>query len=183
MDFTKIDPAVLREFLKLSEARESLMEEVAAIDKQIVALSSGKLPRGPKADAAPASKLPGKRRGRKPGSKNSPKADTNGDSAPIAAKAPKAPRGPKAKSGKRGALKQQIIDLLTEAGPEGMAVRDISEKLGVKNQNVHVWFSTTGKKVAGISKVGEARYALAPEASPAPAPAPAPAPEPETAAA
>jgi hypothetical protein len=35
----------------------------------------------------------------------------------------------------------------------------------VKNQNVHVWFSTTGKKLPGMSKVGEARYAYVPPAA------------------
>ncbi len=161
MDFTKIDPALIREFLKLSETRENLMEQVAAVDSQIAALSSGKLPRGTKTAAAP--KAPGKRRGRKPGSKNAPKAATNGSSEPDAdaPKAAKKPRAPRAKGSKRGAMKEQITGLLQSAGPEGMAVKDISEKLGVKNQNVHVWFSTTGKKVEGISKVGEARYALA----------------------
>ncbi len=162
MDFTKIDPAVVREFLRLSETRESLMTEVAAIDNQIAALSSGKVPRGRKAAAAPAAKAtssaPGKRRGRKPGSKNAPKASAP-EASSSKAKAPKAPRS--RKNGKRGFLKEQITGLLVEAGPEGMAVKDISDKLGVKNQNVHVWFSTTGKKVEGISKVGEARYALA----------------------
>ncbi len=66
------------------------------------------------------------------------------------------------KSGKRGQLKQQIIDLLAKAGDEGLPVKEISQTLGVKNQNVHVWFSTTGKKVAGITKLVGARYALLP---------------------
>ncbi len=178
MDFTKINPDIVREFLKLSEARESLMQEVAAIDSQIAGLSSGKLPRGRKpAATTPAAKPTGKKRGRKPGSKNAPKAAAKAPAAPAASSAPpKAKRGRKPGSGKRGAMKEQITGLLSQAGPEGMAVKDISEKLGVKNQNVHVWFSTTGKKVDGISKVGEARYAMAPEAA-APAPAATPAPE------
>lgn len=66
------------------------------------------------------------------------------------------------KSGKRGQLKQQIIALLSKAGAEGIPVKEISQTLGVKNQNVHVWFSTTGKKVPGITKLFGARYALLP---------------------
>ncbi len=31
---------------------------------------------------------------------------------------------------------------------------DISKELGVKNQNVHVWFSSTGENVSGIQKIG-----------------------------
>ncbi len=181
MDFTKIDPDVLRALLKLTESRAELMTQVAEIDKQISDLSTGKA-------SAPAAT--GAKRGRKPGRK--PAASTGAKRGPKpkgekAAKAPKTAKAPKAakpagKSGKRGALKEQIIGLLEKAGSEGMAVKDIADKLGVKNQNVHVWFSTTGKKVEGLSKVGEARYALgsssAPKAAPKAAEKPAPAPAP-----
>ncbi|MGC1482078.1 MAG: hypothetical protein WA771_16385, partial [Chthoniobacterales bacterium] len=141
------------------------------------------------------SSTPGRKRGPKPGAKRGPKP---GAKRGPKAKAEKAAKPAKAQSGKRGALKGQILGLLEKAGSEGMAVKDIAEKLGVKNQNVHVWFSTTGKKVDGLSKVGEARYALggsapkqsapAPAAESAPAPAPAqqdaaePAPEQQAAA-
>ncbi len=80
---------------------------------------------------------------------------------------------PKAKTGRRGHLKGQIVGLLEKAGYAGLAVKEISKTLGVKNQNVHVWFSTTGKKVEGITKLDGAKYALravtaVQEASPAP---------------
>jgi len=32
------------------------------------------------------------------------------------------------------------------------AVKDLSSKLGVKNQNVHVWFGSTGKKLKGLKR-------------------------------
>jgi hypothetical protein len=60
----------------------------------------------------------------------------------------------------RGELKEAIIGALKTAGKEGMAVKDIAAKTGVKSANVFSWFYATGKKVKGIKKVGEARYAF-----------------------
>ncbi|MBN8710291.1 MAG: hypothetical protein BGO12_21375 [Verrucomicrobia bacterium 61-8] len=82
-------------------------------------------------------------------------------STPIAG----AKRGPKKgsirrpKMNKRGALRDFIVAELQAAGKEGVSVKDLSAKLGVKNQNVHVWFSTTGKSV-GAKRVSPGRYAL-----------------------
>jgi uncharacterized protein YjcR len=141
MDLTLLNPNTLRELLKLSEEKLALQKKVEAIDARISALGSGKAPA--KTAAPAASAAPAKRRGRPAGSKNA------------------APKAPKAEGGKRGALKSRILKFLSQAGPEGASVKDISAKLGVKNQNVHVWFSTTGKKLPEIKKVGEARYAFA----------------------
>jgi hypothetical protein len=152
MDLTQLNPDVLRELLKLTEQKAAIQKQIAEIDARISALGAGKA--APKAPASAAAA--GKRRGRPAGAPKAPKAAK----VPKAPKEPKAPKAPKV-AGKRGALKGQILDLLTAAGPEGASVKDISTKLGVKNQNVHVWFSTTGKKLPGMSKVGEARYAYA----------------------
>lgn len=138
MDLTLLNPNILRELLKLSEEKLALQKKVEAIDARITALGSGKAPAKAVVPAAPA-----KRRGRPAGSKTA------------------VPKAPKAEGGKRGALKSRILKFLSQAGPEGASVKDISAKLGVKNQNVHVWFSTTGKKLPEIKKVGEARYAFA----------------------
>ncbi len=156
MDLTQLNPDTLRELIKLTEQKSLLLKQIDAIDARINAVGSGKSS-APKA----APEKSGKRRGRPPGAKapKAPKAP-KASKAPKAEKAPKAPKPPKA-TGKRGALKNDILKLLSEAGPEGASVKDISSQLGVKNQNVHVWFSTTGKKLAEISKVGEARYAFA----------------------
>lgn len=62
------------------------------------------------------------------------------------------------KRGVRGALKERILAVLDDAGKGGMAVKDIAAKLGVKSQNVHVWFHSTGKKLA--KRVGPGTYAL-----------------------
>jgi hypothetical protein len=148
MDFSKLNPDILREMIKLTELKSSLQKQLIEIDEQLGALFSGKPVKKAKVAVA------GKRRGRPPGKGADNASKEKAEKAPKV-KAPKAPKG----SGRRGALKGQILDLLSAAGPEGASVKDISEKLGVKNQNVHVWFSTTGKKLPEISKVGEARYA------------------------
>lgn len=83
-----------------------------------------------------------KKRGRKPGRP------------PLAKKA----KG--AKPGKRGKrLKAPLLKILSAAGSSGITVKELAAKLKVKPGNIFSWFYTTGKKVKGISKVGEARYA------------------------
>ena len=86
------------------------------------------------------------------------------------AKAPKAPKAAKApgKRGKRstrplskrGELASRILGALKSAGKEGLKVRQLADKLGVKYKNLFIWFATTGKKNKSIKKVGEAHYRL-----------------------
>jgi uncharacterized protein YjcR len=64
----------------------------------------------------------------------------------------------------RGMLKQEILSNLAQAGEKGMSVRELSTKLGMRSQNIHVWFSSTGKKVPGLQKIGEGRYRYQPKA-------------------
>jgi len=40
-------------------------------------------------------------------------------------------------------------------------VKELAAKLKVKPGNIFSWFYTTGKKISGIKKVGEAKYAYA----------------------
>ena len=86
----------------------------------------------------------GKKRGRKPGR-------PPGSGKKLA----KAGR----KRGKR--LKEPLLKALSAAGASGMTVKDLAVQLKVKPGNIFSWFYTTGKKVKGIKKVGEAKYALA----------------------
>ncbi|MEI6560547.1 MAG: hypothetical protein WCO68_00505 [Verrucomicrobiota bacterium] len=78
-------------------------------------------------------------------------------------KAPKAAKaGKKAKVARsgRGELKAQILDALKTAGAAGITIKDLAAKLNANYKNVYIWFVTTGKKIAGIKKVGPARYKL-----------------------
>jgi hypothetical protein len=84
----------------------------------------------------------------------------------TAAKAPKAPKAKGRKAGvgdkaKRGALSENVMAALGEAGSEGISIKDLSDKVGSNYRNVAVWFATTGKKNPKIKKVAPATYKLA----------------------
>lgn len=147
MDISSINTAKLKSLLKLTEVRDAIAAELQKVEEAIASVFSG--------SSAPAKTgpKPGKRRGRKPGKKAAAVAAAS-DVKP-AAPAKKAAK----KSGRRGAMKDQILSILKEAGAKGASVKDISSKLGVKTQNVHVWFSTTGK-TAGVKKVSPGVYRL-----------------------
>ena len=83
---------------------------------------------------------------------------------PLEAKAPKSKvqqaESTRPKSGQRhGALKDTILAALQKADGAGIAIKDLSRALGVKAQNLHVWFSSTGRKVKGVTKVSAGRWA------------------------
>jgi hypothetical protein len=85
--------------------------------------------------------------------------------APKVAKAPKAAPAKRGKRStrplsKRGELASRILAALKSAGKEGLKVRQLADKLGVKYKNLFIWFATTGKKNKAIKKVGEAHYRL-----------------------
>ena len=92
--------------------------------------------------------------------------------APSAAPAKKSPAAKSAKPAKpvksgrnrkRGSLKNDILAVLTEAGPEGLSSPEIAAKVNVPNQHVHVWYSGTGKKVAGLVKTADKRLVYTPQ--------------------
>lgn len=78
---------------------------------------------------------------------------------PPITKSPKI--GKTKRSGKHGAIKAQVVATLKAAGSKGLTVRDLAAKIGVKQTNLSVWFSTTGKKNKSIKKVGPGHYKLA----------------------
>lgn len=129
-----ISTASLRALITLTEKREKLTSELSAIEAQIAAALGGTAPRAGK-DAV--------RKTRQGGELG------NG----RVVKPPK-------KRGKRGATKERILEALKTAGAAGISVKELSAKLGLKNQNVHVWFNTTGKKLKEIEKTGKGTYRL-----------------------
>jgi uncharacterized protein YjcR len=58
-------------------------------------------------------------------------------------------------------LKEPLLKALAAAGASGIKVKDLATQLKVKPGNIFSWFYTTGKKIKGIKKVGEAKYAYA----------------------
>ena len=131
MSFANLSSAQVRQLIGLIQKKESLQAKLAQVDEALVSIESG--------ENTP------KRRGRKPREES--------------ATAAKSTRGAKRgrKRGKR--LKEPLLAALKAAGPSGVSVKELSAKLKVKPGNIFSWFYTTGKKVKGISKVGEATYA------------------------
>ena len=141
MDLSKINTSILESLIKLTKKRDILLDELKKLEAAITSVYSGG-----KAESGIV-----RRRTRMGRRRSAAAAKT--------AKSSEAQTG-----GRRGALKARILAALRTAGDKGVAVKELSAKLGVKNQNVHVWFSSTGKKLGTIQRVGAGRYRLKPGA-------------------
>jgi hypothetical protein len=130
MALLNLSSAQLAHLIRLVKEKETLLAQLAHVDSALTALEGGK--------------TPGKR-GRKPG--RPPK---------VAGRGPGRPPGKTGRRGKR--IKAPLLKLLKSAGPGGITVKELAAKLKIKPNNVFSWFYTTGKKVSGIKKVGEAKY-------------------------
>jgi hypothetical protein len=130
MALLNLSSAQLAHLIRLVKEKETLLAQLARVDSALTALEDGH---------APA------KRGRKPG--RPPK---------VAGRGPGRPPGKTGRRGKR--IKDALLKLLKSAGPSGITVKELAAKLKVKPNNVFSWFYTTGKKVSGIKKVGEAKY-------------------------
>lgn len=140
MNITNISSNALKNLIKLTQRKEGLLKEIEKIEAQLGSLITGK----------PA-RTTGKRRGRPAKAKK----------AGRPAKAAKATKGrSSSKRAPRGQIKKKILSALKAAGDAGMKVTDLSKKIGVKNANVHVWFSSTGKKLPEIKRVGKGHFKL-----------------------
>jgi hypothetical protein len=132
MELSNLSSVQLTQLIRLIKEKESLQQQLERVESSLAGIGQ--------------SRSPGRPRGRKPGR-------------PAKAKAPVGrPPGRKSRRGKR--LKDSLLKVLKSAGSEGITVKDLAAKLKVKPNNVFSWFYTTGKKVSGIKKVGEAKYAL-----------------------
>lgn len=133
--------AYLREMIALEEKRAVLQGQIAELDSKLAQLQGEY---GGGAEAAVAAVPVAVKRGR---------GRPAGKAAPVAAPAPSGRKG-------RGALREQILQALSAAGPEGITVQELATLLSTKTTNIHSWFSTNAKKISGLKKVGEAKYAL-----------------------
>jgi len=131
MALINLSSAQLAQLISLVKEKEVLQAKLEKIDAALSALENG--------HSAP------KKRGRKPGR-------PPGSIAKVVA-------GKSGKKTKR--LKSAILKALSSAGSSGVTVKELSNKLKVKPGNIFSWFYTTGKKISGIKKVGEAKYAYA----------------------
>ena len=129
MELSNLSSAQFAQIISLIKQKEELQAKLNQVSAELLSLETGK-------------PVP-KKRGRKPGR-------------PAGVKV----KLPKAKAGKRGKrLKEPLLKALSAAGAAGITVKDLAAKLKVKPGNIFSWFYTTGKKIKGINKVGEAKYA------------------------
>jgi hypothetical protein len=129
MSLSTLSSAQLARLIGLIKEKEALQAKLESIDAELTALESGK----------PVGKKRGRKPGRPPGS---------------GTKVAGARKGRKSKR-----LKEPLLKALSAAGASGIKVKDLAAHLKVKPGNIFSWFYTTGKKIKGIKKVGEARYA------------------------
>ena len=118
MKVTDINTQTLTALLSLTKKKETLLAKVAQVEKEIAGLASGEVLAATRILRAKSIK---KRRG--------------------GAKGPKKPRSPK------GFMQEQIIKILQAAGEVGAGVKELAQKVEKPVAQVHVWFSTTGKKL------------------------------------
>ena len=144
MDVSLINSQSLLHLLSLVEKKEELLQVIQEIDAAIIATLKGgtvsveilEVSKKPAVAALPPAPAASK---------------------PAAAAKSQAKPTKKSKAVRPGGLKDRILALLDAAGPDGLRVKDISAKLGVKSTNVSVWFSTTGKKLT--IKIEPGRFA------------------------
>jgi hypothetical protein len=135
MSITNITSSQLRELIPIVEKKERLQKELAEIEARLSAHVSSEPEARSRAPRAPRQLKVAR------------------VSRVVPAKSSKPPLAPR-----RGALKDAIMAELKKAGAAGVAAKDLSAKLGVKNQNLHVWFSSTGRKIKAITKIGAGRW-------------------------
>src|ERR1700752_2350491 len=130
MDLSKITTSTLEALVKLTKKRDGILADLKRVEASIASLYSG------------GKSEPSATRRRK--GKGGRRVVAEGRAAKVSSESA---------GGRRGALKARILAALKAAGDKGVAVKELSAKLGVKNQNVHVWFSSTGKKLGTIQRV------------------------------
>lgn len=126
MNFSKLNTDVLRQVLKLSERKETLMKELEKIENEILSHLHGSV-------ATTTSKIK--------------KISTTTASAGK-------------KRAQRGMIKQNVLQALTEAGSAGLKVPELSKKINATSASIHVWFTTIGKNLAEIEKIGAGHFRI-----------------------
>lgn len=133
MNLSQLTSADLKVLGSLLKEKEALLARVVRIDAKLNAFAGGQT-----APAALAAAAPRARAAAKPAAK---------------------PAARKVRRNRPGKFKDKILALLQGAGKEGLSVRDLAGKLGVKPQRMYVWFSASGSRMKEIKKVAPATYA------------------------
>ena len=143
MDISKLSSASIKSLVHFLEKKEVLENELSKIENQIASIISGK--QGGVAAAQPGRKA---------------KVAKVARPIKVEKKGPKPSKSRASGGRRRGALKEAVLAEIKKAGSQGISAKELSSKLGVPNQNVHVWFSSTGKNVPGLSKNAAGRWVL-----------------------
>jgi hypothetical protein len=155
MDFSNISLAALKKALPLVEKRESILAELRKVEAALAGFG-GALP----AEALRGSVL-----------KKKVAAAESAPAKPAAAPERKpASTSTGSSRVKRGGLGERVISILKAAGAGGVAVSDIASALAVPAANLHVWFSTTGRKNPAVQKADRGVYVWKEEQGTAPKP-------------
>jgi hypothetical protein len=125
-----IPSSTLKELVRLSERKETLIAQIQGIDREMLRVQS----------------------------KFGIPAREGDEQAPVTVSHSRV--GTIRPRSKRGALKEKIVRALRAAGKKGATVGELSKKLKVPSANLYVWFNGTGKSVPGIKKIGVAKYQL-----------------------
>ena len=120
MNFSKLNTTVLRQVLKLSERKETLLKELEEIENEILSHLHGQT--------------------------TSPTSTTKKVSA--------------TKRLRRGMMKQNVLQALTEAGSAGLKIPELSKKINATGASIHVWFSNVGKKLVELEKIGAGHFRI-----------------------
>lgn len=131
MKVTDINTQTLTALLSLTKKKETLLAKVAQVEKDIASLASGEVLAATRVLRAKSIK---KRRG--------------------VAKGPKKPRSPK------GFMQEQILKLLHAAGEVGLSAKELAAKIDKPVAQVHVWFSSTGKKLGQFQKLESGNWRI-----------------------
>ena len=138
MDLTNIHISTLHKMLKLSERKEELLKDLKELEEQIFS----HLPHRP--NLIPSKLQIPKKQTHTTSQKSSQTPEPAGSS----------------KRASRGSMKTMILEVLQQSGPAGIKVPEIARQIGVKNANVHVWLSNTGKKLAEIERIGAGLFRI-----------------------
>ena len=146
MSLNNITSAELKQLISIVERKERVQEELREIESKLSTHLS------PEPAVTPTVRI---RRGKSRSVRVSKR--------PLEVKASKSKvQQAEAKSGQRhGALRDSILAALQKADGAGIPIKELSRTLGVKAPNLHVWFSSTGRKVKGVTKVSAGRWAYA----------------------
>ncbi len=123
--------AAIRQIIPLAEKRDVLLKKIAELDEKISELKTIKPAPPAREEAKPIRKEPLPRKVEKI-----------------------------EESSKEDGVSAKILKLLKASGTKGVTTKEIASRLGMKVENVHVWFSFKGRKLSTLQKVGQARWTL-----------------------